>query len=205
VSYRIIEQPVMYFVYIIIISLFSVILLIFGTGLGNAFANMYMGVIATSIANEINLAGTYPDGSQICVPIKLSPLIEIKQVGVIESVNQKFFFIETNFFTTTRTYYIPIVSTIATNVTNNSLFYVTYLSQKPVCLNTFCRVYGNITQFSIASYYIRTIPIENRYPNLTIKNYPFQIQWKILFPTDKPVVCFLKKDGVLVVAPKSTS
>ncbi len=202
-AYRIVDQPVSYLVYIVLVSFISVIVLMFGTGISKGFLHLYMGIVATSVANQINLASTFPDGSTVCVPIKTLPLIKYDEFGVIQSYGERFLYFKIKLFNVEGLYEVPIVPTFATDVSENKkMFYSQFLTDDLSCYGSWCKLDSRLVRggMSNATYIYTVIDIMRMYPNLDVSPRYSRV-YKIIIPTDKNYVCFYKNNGVLVVNP----
>jgi len=203
VSYRIVDQPISYLVYIVLVTMIAVIVLLFGTGISNGFMNLYMGVVVSSIANQINLASSFPDGSTVCVPIKPLPLVKFNEFGFIEGYGQRFVYVKIKFFNMESTYEMPIVPIIATDVTKDgNIFYTPFLDDSLACYGRWCSLDSRLTQqhLSDAQYIYTVVDISRLYPDMDITPQYTRI-YKIIVPVDKGYVCFYKNNGVLVINP----
>ena len=198
-SYRIVEEPLMYIVYIIMVSIISITIIVFSSNLSAGLVNMVMGVISNNYGSEINLIGTFPKGNTVCVPVSFPGMIKIPEMGIIQTYNQRMLYIKIKFLNEEKVYYQPIVPVVGV-IVNKSLneAYAPFLIKRSDVGDRELYTWYSADN---GKYYYRFIEGGN---GLQLDDY-YLIQYKIPFDKkeieERHSVCFVVYDGVIV--PKS--
>ena len=211
-SYKIVDQPLSYIAYVIVISMFVAIILIYTTIFSKGITMMLTKVYTLSIATKINLANTFPEGTRVCIPINDIEIYKNVNATIIQTLNYRLLEVDVKVGNSIVSSYVPIVPIIATNKVTKSVridgkpyTYEKYFSMLMAVGNNVETPLGKVGKNSVSTLTPSSVKISSDvvfYPPGTeilpyVKTkYNTQIFiWKIKM---SGYVCFVKKDGVLV-------